>query len=75
MTFHKGDKCKDAIGRVWYVDDTVTFPKGERLLAIKRDKPLTNQYPWAIAIDNRDGTATVFEATGFTTVYKEEEKE
>ena len=73
MTFYEGDKYKDAVGRDWYVVHAVNSPKGERLLLVKRDKLLTNQ--WAIAIDNRDGTATVLEDIGFTTIYAEDEEE
>lgn len=59
MKFYKGDKFEDAVGRAWYVVHAVNSPKGERLLLVKRNKLLTDQ--WAIAIDNRDGTATVLE--------------
>lgn len=72
MTFYEGDKYKDAVGRVWYVVHAVNSPKNERLLLVKRDKLITNQ--WAIAIDNLDGTATVLEDIGFTTLYAEGEK-
>ena len=67
MTFYEGDRYKDAVGRVWYVVQAVNSPKNERLLLVKRDKLITNQ--WAIAIDNLDGTATVLEDIGFTTLY------
>ena len=73
MTFYEGDKYKDAVGRDWYVVHAVNSPKGERLLLVKRDKLITNQ--WAIAIDNQDGTATVLEDIGFTTIYAEDEEE
>ena len=69
MTFYEGDKYKDAVGRVWYVVFATNSPKNERLLLVKRDKLITNQ--WAIAIDNLDGTATVLEDIGFTTLYAE----
>ena len=72
MTFYEGDKDKDAVGRDWYVVHAVNSPKDERLLLVKRDKLITNQ--WAIAIDNLDGTATVLEDIGFTTLYAEEEE-
>lgn len=72
MTFYEGDKYTDAVGRMWYVVHAVNTPKGERLLLVKRDEPLTDL--WAIAIDNRDGTATVLEDIGFTTIYTEEKK-
>lgn len=69
MTFYEGDKYTDAVGRMWYVVHAVNSPKGERLLLVKRDEPLTDL--WAIAVDNRDGTATVLEDIGFTTIYAE----
>ena len=69
MKFYEGDKYTDAVGRVWYVVHAVNSPKGERLLLVKRDKLMTNQ--WAIAIDNLDGTATILEKIGFTTIYAE----
>lgn len=59
MTFYEGDKFEDAVGRVWYVVHAVNSPKNERLLLVKSDNLMTNQ--WAIAIDNRDGTTTVLE--------------
>lgn len=59
MKFYDGDKYEDAVGRMWYVVHAVNSPKGERLLLVKRDEPLTDQ--WAIAVDNRDGTATILE--------------
>ena len=70
MTFCEGNKYKDAVGRVWHVDHVVISPKNQRLLLIKRDMALTNQQ--TIAIDNLNGTATVLEATGLTTLYCEE---
>ena len=69
MRFYEGDKYKDAVGRMWYVVHAVNSPKNERLLLIKRDEPLTNL--WAIAIDNLDGSATILEDIGFTTMYGE----
>ena len=72
MTFYEGGKYKDAVGRVWCVIHTVTSPKNERLLLVKRDRLLTNQ--WAVAIDNLDDTATVLEDIGFTTLYAEGEE-
>ena len=72
MTFYEGDRYKDAVGRDWYVVQAVNSPKNERLLLVKRDKLITNQ--WAIAIDNLDDTATVLEDIGFTTLYAEDEK-
>lgn len=59
MTFYEGDKFEDAASRVWYVVHAVNSPKGERLLLVKRDNLMTDQ--WAIAIDNRDGTAIILE--------------
>lgn len=59
MTFYEGDKYEDAVGRKWYVVHAVNTPKDERLLLVKRDELMTNQ--WAMAIDNLDGTATVLE--------------
>ena len=59
MTFYEGDKFEDAVGRVWYVVHAVNTPKNERLLLVKRDNLMTDQ--WAIALDNLDGTATVLE--------------
>ena len=59
MTFYEGDKFEDAVGRVWYVVHAVNSPKNERLLLVKRDEFMTDQ--WAIAIDNRDGTAIILE--------------
>ena len=72
MTFNEDGKYKDAVGRVWHIVQVVKSPKNERLLLVKRDKLITNQ--WAIAIDNLDGTATVLEGIGFTTLYAEEEE-
>lgn len=71
MTFYEGDKYNDAVGREWYVVHAVNSPKGERLLLVKRDEPLTDQ--WAMVIDNRDGTVTILEDMGFTTIYDEKE--
>ena len=59
MTFYEGDKFEDAVGRAWYVVHAVNSPKNERLLLVKRDNLMTDQ--WAIAIDNRDGTAIILE--------------
>lgn len=67
MRFFEGNIYKDAVGREWFVVQAVTTFKGERLLLIRRDKLITNL--WAIAIDNEDGTATVLEDIGFTTLY------
>ena len=67
MRFFEGNIYKDEVGRDWFVVQTVTTFKGERLLLIRRDKLITNL--WAIAIDNGDGTATVLENIGFTTLY------
>ena len=72
MTFYEGGKYKDAVGRVWHVDHVVISPKNERLLLVKRDKLLPDQR--AIAIDNLDGTATVLDITGLTTLYAEREE-
>lgn len=67
MRFYEGEVYKDEYGREWYVVHTVTTFKGERLLLIKRNKPMTNL--WAIAVDNEDGTATALDEVGFTTLY------
>lgn len=67
MTFCEGNKYRDAVGRVWHVDHVVISPENQRLLLIKLDTTLTNQR--TIAIDNLNGTATVLEATGLTTLY------
>lgn len=72
MTFYEGDKYKDAVGRMWYVVHAVNSPKGERLLLVKRNELMTDQ--WAMAIDNRDGTATILEDIGFTTLSAGENK-
>lgn len=69
MTFYEGGKYRDAVGRVWLVDHVVISPKKDRLLLVKRDKLLPDQR--AIAIDNLDGTATVLETMGLTTLYAE----
>ena len=71
MTFYEGDNYKDAVGREWYVVHAVNSPKGERLLLVKREELMADQ--WAMAIDNRDGTATILEAIGFTTIYDGDE--
>lgn len=69
MRFFEGDIYKDAAGREWYVVHAVATPKGERLLLVRRNMPMTNQ--WAISIDNMDGTATILEDIGPTTLYSE----
>ena len=67
MTFCEGGKYKDAVGRVWHIDHVVNSPKNDRLLLI--NEPFNKQR--AIAIDNLDGTASILEATGVTTLYAE----
>lgn len=55
----EGDRFKDSNGVGWYVVHTVTPPRGDRLLLVKHDSLLTNQ--WRILIDNQDGTVTNLE--------------
>ena len=59
MTFYEGDNYKDAVGRVWDVVHAFNTPKYGRLLLVKRDELMTNQ--WAIVKDNLNGTATVLD--------------
>lgn len=71
MTFKEDRRYRDAVKRIWVVHRIVETPKGERVLLLKYDRPLTGIYE--IAIDNGDGTATVLEKEGFTTIYDESE--
>lgn len=67
MTYPDDCRFKDAAGRSWIVVQTITTPKGERVVLLKRDKPLTNL--WVMAIDNLDGTITIVDEIGPKNLY------